>query len=131
MSSFLRNQLTWVAEMGLLAGSVYWHSEGLLLIVMVSVWLSNTFSLLASFFLLFNLSGVGKAQDSETVMELLRQYDKRSSLRKSLTRIQAVILVMVLAYAGAPITAFCYAILTAVLYSGLRFACDRLKGAQA
>lgn len=131
MSSFLRYQLTWVAEMGILAGSVCWQSEGLLLIVIVSVWLKNTVSLLASFLLLFNLSGVGKLEDSETVMEMLRQYDKRSSLRKGIARIQAVILIMALAYAGAPITAFFYAALSAVLYSGLGVARDRLKGVQA
>lgn len=131
MSNFWKNQLTWAAEAGILAGSLYWQSEGLLLIAVVGAWLSNAVRALAILVLFVSLNGGGKLEDSKTIMEMLAQLGERSSLQKAIIRFQAVALIMGFAYAGAPVTAFSIAVLSAVLCAGLNVARDRMKGASA
>lgn len=131
MSSFWKNQLTWATEAGILAGSLYWQSEGLLLIAVVGAWLSNAVRALAILVLFVSLNGGGKLEDSKTIMEMLAQLGERSSLQKAIIRFQAVALIMGFAYAGAPVTAFSIAVLSAVLCAGLNVARDRMKGASA
>lgn len=131
MSSFWKNQLTWATEAGILAGSLYWQNEGLLLIAVVGAWLSNAVRVLAILVLFVSLNGGGKLEDSKTIMEMLAQLGERSSLQKAITRFQVVALIMGFAYAGAPVTAFFIAVLSAVLYAGLNVARDRMKGVSA
>lgn len=131
MSKFLKAQLIWVAIAAPLAASIVLGNSGLMTVAVVAAWVYIAYLLVWVLGVACLVSGIGKDKDGKTIAELVAYLDARSWLRKAWSWAQTISLVVGLAYAGAGFTAFCMAILVAVLQLVLTVARDRLKGVQA
>lgn len=131
MSNFLKAQLIWVAIAAPLAASIVLGDSGLLTVAVVASWVYVAYLLVGILGLACLVSGIGKDKDGKAIAELVAYLDARSWLRKVWSWAQTISLVFGLAYAGVGFTAFCLAILVAVLQLVLTVARERLKGVQA
>ncbi|WP_312800014.1 hypothetical protein [Pseudomonas sp.] len=123
----LLSNVLWLVAISCLVGYIIKSDAGLLRIGVLLTWIWVVLSVIAGIFIGALSATAKEGKNAEALLNALEDIDSRSSVRKAWSWFQCGVLIGMLAYCGALVTACVYIVATGWMQLNLSLARDKAK----